>query len=116
MGRVGLTLMSNNDYKVLVLVITVVLALIVASPAMQSFLFFPQTEFFTELWLLGPEHIAQGFSYNITRDESYSVILEISNHLGICSYYSLQVRFRNLTQSESDSGLCLFTGLMFLWG
>ena len=103
MYQAGLKLMSLHDYKVLILVVTAVVALIVASPAIQSFLIFPKTEFFTELWLLGPEHLAEGFPYNITRGESYSVFLGISNHLGNFSYYSIQVKFRNLTQSEPDN-------------
>jgi len=78
-------------------------ALIVASPALQRLITLPQTEFFTELWLLGPGHMAEGIPYNITRGDSYNVFVGISNHLGNCSYYSLQVKFRNITQSGPDS-------------
>jgi Protein of unknown function (DUF1616) len=96
-------MMGFQDYKVLMLVFTAVLALFVASPALQRLLVYPQTEFFTELWILGPGHMAGGLPYNITRGESYNMFLGVSNHLGNCSYYSVQVKFRNLTQSGPDS-------------
>ena len=94
--------MSIHDYKVLILVVTVVLALIVASPGLQRVLVFTKTEAFTELWLLGPGHVAGGFPYNITRGVSYNGFVGLSNHLGNCSYYSLQVKFRNFFQSGPD--------------
>src|SRR3990170_68755 len=95
--------MRLQEYKVLLLVITAVVALLVASPALQRLFTFPQTEFFTELWLLGPEHKAAGFPYNVTSGHDYNVFLGVSNHLGRAAYYSVQVKFRNLTQSAPDS-------------
>ena len=95
--------MNPQDYKVIILVVTAVSALIVASPALQRLLVYPQTEFFTELCLLGPGHMAESIPYNITRGDSYNVFLGVSNHLGNCTYYSLQVKFRNLNQSGPDS-------------
>jgi hypothetical protein len=94
--------MNVHDYKVLILVVTVVVALVVASPAFQRFAVSSQMEPFTELWLLGPGHMAKGLPCNITRGVSYNGFVGISNHLGNCSYYSLQVKFRNSTQSGPD--------------
>jgi len=95
--------MNLDEFKVLLLVVTAVMALFVASPALQRLLVYPQTEFFTELWLLGPEHMAEGFPYNITNDQGYNVFLGVANHLGHAAYYSVQVKFRNSTQSAPDS-------------
>ncbi len=95
--------MNLPDYKVLIFVVTAIVALLVASPALQRVLVYPQTEFFTELWLLGPGHMAEDFPYNITRAESYNVYLGIANQLGHCAYYEVQVKFRNSTQSAPDS-------------
>ncbi len=94
--------MNLQEYKVVILVVTAVVALIVASPALQHVLVYPQTEFFTELWLLGPNHTAQDFPHNITRGESYHAFLGIANQLGRCAYYEVQVKFRNSTQSAPD--------------
>ena len=43
-----------QQYKTLLLVVTAILSLLVASPALERLLVYPQTEFFTELWILGP--------------------------------------------------------------
>lgn len=96
------TLMNLQEYKVLVFVITAIVALIVASPALQRVLVYPQTEFFSELSLLGPNHMAEGFPYNITNGKSYNIFLGITNQLGRCAYYEVQVKFRNSTQSAPD--------------
>ena len=95
--------MNPQDYKVLFLVATGVLALVVASPALQRLLVLPQTEFFTEFWILGPEHKAEGYPYNVTSGSSYNVFIGMTNHLGQEAYYSIQVKFRNQNQSTPDT-------------
>jgi hypothetical protein len=91
------------QYKALFLVAIGVLALLVASPALQKVLVYPQTEFFTELWLLGPEHTAENYPHNISISDKYTVYLGAANHLGSCAYYVVEVKFRNATQSGPDS-------------
>ena len=83
--------------------VTAVLALLVASPALQQVLVYPRTEFFTELSLLGPWSMAENYPYNITNGENYSVFLGVANQLGSCAYYQVEVKFRNETQSAPDS-------------
>ena len=95
--------MNLQQYKALFIVVTAVLALLVASPAFEHIIVYPQTEFFTELSLLGPDHMAENYPYNITPNESYSVFLGISNHLGSCAYYQVDVKFLNETQSAPDN-------------
>ena len=95
--------MNIKEYGVLFWIVVGVLALLVASPALQRLLIYPQTEFFTELWLLGPEHKGENYPFNITRNENYNVFLGVANHLGHGAYYVVQVKFRNLTQSGADS-------------
>jgi hypothetical protein len=102
MKQLGSMGMALREYKVLFIIIISFLALLVASPALQQLLVYPQTEFFTELWLLGPQHSAENLPYNITLNENYKLFLGISNHLGYCAYYSIQVKFRNQTQSAPD--------------
>ena len=95
--------MNLQEYKVLFIIVISLSALLVASPVLQRLLVYPQTEFFTEIWLLGPEHKAEGYPFNITRNENYTVFLDVVNHLGHCAYYQFQVKFRNQTQSAADS-------------
>ena len=65
--------MNLQEYKVLLLVVTAVLALLVASPALERLLIYPQTEFFTEISLLGPEHMTENFPLK-QRSSSLSTI------------------------------------------
>jgi uncharacterized membrane protein len=95
--------MNLQNYKTLFLVVTGILVLLVVSPALQRLLVYPRTEFFTEMWLLGPEHMADNYPSNITRNENYNVFLGIGNNLGQCAYYQVEVKFRNQTQSVVDS-------------
>ncbi len=95
--------LNLQKYTVLFVVVTAVLALLVASPALQRVLVYPQTEFFTELGLLGPGHMAENYPYNITRNQNYNLFLGVANHLGSVAYYVVEVKFRNESQSAPDS-------------
>ena len=74
--------MNLQQYQALLLVFTGTLALIVASPALQRVLVYPQKEFFTEMWLLGPEHRGENYPFAVKEAENLEVFLGISNHLG----------------------------------
>jgi hypothetical protein len=95
--------LNLEEAKTVFIVATAIVTLIVASPALSRLLVYPQTEFFTELWLLGPGHRAEGYPFNVSRGESYGVYLGVGNHLGYCAYYIVEVKFRNETQSAPDS-------------
>ena len=95
--------MDLQQYKAIFIIATAVIALLVASPALQRLLVYPQTEFFTELWVLGPEQKAENYPFNITRNENYDVFLGIGNHLGQCAYYVVEVKFRNESMSAPSS-------------
>jgi uncharacterized membrane protein len=95
--------MNLENHKILYIVVTAILALLIASPALQHFLVYPQTEYFTELWLLGPNQKAENYPYNITQNQDYHVFMGISNHLGSSGYYLVQVKFRNQNMSGPDS-------------
>ena len=99
----GMQRLNLTQYKALFIVVTAVLALLVASPALQRVLVYPQTDFFTGLSLLGPGHMAENYPYNITNGEKYTVFLGINNQLGACAYYQIEVKFRNETQSAPNS-------------
>lgn len=80
-----------------------VLALLVASPFLSKVLVYPRTEFFTELWILDAEHKAENYPFNISRNVPYTIYLGIGNRLGQCAYYTVHVKFRNLTQPAPTS-------------
>jgi len=92
-----------TQFKALFVLVTAILALLVASPALQRVLVYPQTESLTELSLLGPGQTAANYPYNITSGENYTVFLGIANQLGSCAYYNIEVKFRNETQSAPNA-------------
>jgi len=96
-------------------VVVAVSALLVASPALSRLLVWPRTEFFTELWILGPNHMAEDYPYNVSRHENYSVFLGIGNRLGHLAYYGIAVKFRNQTQPAANSFNRTFSSLPALY-
>lgn len=96
-------LMNVNEYRVLFLVVTGVLALLVASPAMSRILVYPRTEFFTELWILDANRRAEDYPFNIARNYNYSIFLGIGNRLGYSAYYLVEVKVRNQSQPAPTS-------------
>jgi uncharacterized membrane protein len=92
-----------ENHKILYITITVILALLVASPAMQHFLVYPQTEFFTEMWLLGPNQKAENYPYNIVQNQQNKIYLGLSDHLGSAAYYRVDVKLRNQNMTGPDS-------------
>jgi uncharacterized membrane protein len=93
--------LSKN--KTIIIVIVALLALIVVSPLLQRILVYPQTDFFTELYLLDSQHKTENYPYNIARNQNYNVYLDITNHLSSSANYQIQVKFRNELQSAPDS-------------
>jgi len=92
-----------DKYRLAFIVVTAIIMLLVASPAMSRLLVYPQTEFFSEMWLLGPNHAAEGYPYNVSNGQNYTVFLGIRNQLGYCAYYVVEIKFRNETESAPSS-------------
>jgi hypothetical protein len=94
--------MGLQQYKALLLIITAVSALFIASPALQKLVFFPQTDFFTELSLFGPYNNAT-YPSNVTVGNNYRLYLNVDNHLGSSAYYVIETKFGNQTQFTPNS-------------
>jgi len=94
--------MGLQQYKTLLLIVTVVLALFVASPVLQKLVYYPQTDFFTELSLFGSYNNAT-YPSNATTGDNYRLYLNVDNHLGSCAYYVIEPKFGNQTQFTPDS-------------
>jgi len=95
--------LTFNEFRVLFLTVTGVLALLVASPALSRVLVYPRTEFFTELWILDANRRAEDYPFNIARNYNYSIFLGVGNRLGYCAYYLVEVKLRNQSQPAPTS-------------
>lgn len=76
-----------------------------ASPTLSMVISMPAGERFSELWLLGPGHLAEGYPFNVTEGVSYSVFLGVGNHMGGLEYYKTYVKFRNQSESFPNATL-----------
>jgi uncharacterized membrane protein len=97
-----------GDIKLVYAFSVVVLGLIVLSPTLIEAVSFPSgEEAFSELWVLGPNKMAEGYPFNVSAGGSYNVWLGVSNHLGGLSYYRVYVKFRNESEllPNSTAGL-----------
>jgi hypothetical protein len=94
--------MNYLQLKVTFIIISSVIALFIAYPLIQSTITYPLPEF-TEMSLLGPQHMLGDYPYNITIARDYQVYLNVTNHLGSCSYYQIKVKFASNPQSSPNS-------------
>ncbi len=94
--------MGLEHYKTLIIVITAIAALLIASPALQKIIVAPQTDRLTEMGLLGPNHDAS-YPSNVTAGQNIRLYLDVGNHLGACSYYVVEIKFRGEGESAPDS-------------
>jgi len=91
--------MNLEEYRTLFLTGGLILMLIVAAPALSLIIAFPTgSERFSELWVLGPNHMAEDYPFNVGVNEKYSVFVGVGNHMSDSAYYLVYVKFRNQTQ------------------
>jgi len=99
----GKKAMALYQYKTLLLVVFVVAALIIASPALEQFIVYPKTESLSEFWLYGPNQDGAAYPSNVTADQTMRLYVCGANHLGETADYHVEIKFRNVTQSGPDS-------------
>jgi len=96
--------MHIEEYKTLFVVGNSILMLVAMVPTFSLVIRIPSgSERFSELWLLGPEHRAENYPFNVSANEDYHLFVGVSNHLGSSSDYILYVKFRNQTQLPPNS-------------
>lgn len=81
----------------------IVLCLIFLSPTLAVIVPFPEGEKFSELWILGPTHMMEGYPFNVSPGENYQVFLGVGNQMGEFEYYSIRVKLRNKSEPLPDS-------------
>ena len=89
--------MKLKDYKIIFIAVALVGVLLIASYAIAGAIRAPPGEQFSELYLLGPEQMAQNYPSNIAVGQNYSVYVDVGNHLGSTGNYVLYVKLANAT-------------------
>lgn len=91
--------MNLEEYRVVFMVASLALVLIVTAPTLSIVVpFLRGMERFSELWVLGPNHLAEDYPFNVWVGEQYRVFVGVRNHMGYSAYYTVYVKLRNQTQ------------------
>jgi uncharacterized membrane protein len=75
--------MKLGDYKLIFVAVGLIGVLLIASPAIAGAIRLPGGEQFSELYLLGPNQMAQNYPYNIAVGQNYSVYVNVANQLAL---------------------------------
>jgi hypothetical protein len=90
-------MMKLEEYKAVFAAVCLVGVLIFAYPSLSLVVHLPGGEKFSELWVLGPGHMAENYPFNVTAGDSYLVYIGVGNHMGESEYYGVQLKLRNQT-------------------
>jgi hypothetical protein len=90
--------MKLEDYKIVFATVGLIGVLLFASPTLGLVVHLPGGEKFSELWVLGPGHMAEDYPFNVRAGENYLVYVGVGNHMGSSTYYVVYVKFRNETE------------------
>jgi hypothetical protein len=92
-----------EDAKLVYVFSCVVLGLIILSPILAEVVPFPSGQKFSELWVLGPNLMLEGYPLSVSAGETYKVYPGVGNHMGDSSYYRVYVKFRNGSEPSPNS-------------
>ena len=94
--------MKLKQYKLILISVGLIGALLIASPAISALISSPQGERFSELYLLGPERMAQAYPHNIVPNQNYTVYLDVANHVGSSAYYLVYIKLLNASDAMAN--------------
>jgi hypothetical protein len=87
-----------EEYRLVFIVVGLIGVLLLATPALGMVLHIPSGEKFSELYVLGPGHMAENYPFNVVAGQNYSVYVGVGNHMASSVYYVLYVKFKNQTE------------------
>jgi len=88
---------SLNSWKTVFVAIGLIGVIVFSLFSVVLFARAPAGEVFSELYVLGPGHMAEGYPFIVSEGGSYMVYLGVGNHMGSSAYYEVDVKFRNST-------------------
>jgi hypothetical protein len=90
--------MKLENSKLVFVAVGLVGVLLFSSPTLALVVHLPSGEKFSELWLLGPNQMANDYPFNVTENVNYTVYVGVGDHMGSSAYYMVNVKFRNSTE------------------
>jgi uncharacterized membrane protein len=99
--------MNFQHLKLIYVGICALLCFLILAPNIMSGKFFAQSENFSELWILGPNHVAEGYPSIVSPNKLYKIYLGVGNLMGDLEYYTVYVKLGNQTEilPNNEGGL-----------
>jgi hypothetical protein len=100
--------MKLEGYKLVFVAVGLIGVLLIATPALGDLIHLPDLPGgaqFSELYLLGPNNMAENYPSNIAVGQNYSVYVGVGNQLGSSAYYVLYVKLGNETDQMPNDNL-----------
>jgi len=90
-------MMSVDNAKLLYVLFCTVLGFIIFLPAIFSVIGLSASEEFSQLWLLGPNHIIDNSGFDVSTAKPFSVYVGVSNNMVDLMFYRVHVKLGNLS-------------------
>jgi len=94
--------MSLSNIRIFYTAVCIVLGLIIVTPDFMSVVTFSANERFSELWILGQNHKADDYPFNVQQAQTYTVYWSVVNHMGSSEYYAVRMKVGNWTDAPPD--------------
>jgi uncharacterized membrane protein len=94
--------MKLEQYKLILISIGLIGALLIAASAISGLISSPQSEHFSELYLLGSERMAQGYPRDIVPNQNYTIYFDVVNHVSSSAYYLVYIKLLNVSDPLPD--------------
>jgi len=91
---------SIENAKMLFMLFCIMLGLIIVSPTLFALVSLPEGERFSELWLLGTDHLIENGVLNVSLNKPDTVHLGVCNQMGGTEYYLVSVKLLNQFQTS----------------
>jgi uncharacterized membrane protein len=97
--------MQLESYRIIFVTVGLIGILLFSSPSIGLLVKAPAGEEFSELYILGPNHMTGNFPFNITENVAYTVYLGVGNYMGSSAYYTCYVKLRNTSEPLPNATL-----------
>jgi uncharacterized membrane protein len=98
--------MRLKEFKIIFIAIGLIGVLLIASPTIALAIPpLPSGEQFSELFLLGPNQMAENYPSNIAAGKDYTLYVNVVNHLDSSAYYIMYVKLGNRTDQLPNATL-----------
>ncbi len=104
-----------NNWKTVFAAVGLIGVLVFCLPNVSLFYRSAAGERFSELYVLGPTHMAEGYPFNVSQGSNYLVYLGVGNHLGNAAFYEVEVKLRNSEEDLPNSTLGVASSLPVLY-